>query len=40
MNEGMEVGPCIGIYEANEKTALLKHHDREQGETVAKLDHG
>lgn len=33
----MEVGPCI---EANEKTALLKHDDREQGKTVAKLDHG
>lgn len=26
--------------ETDEKTAFLKHHEREQGTTVAKSDHG
>lgn len=33
MDKAMEVGRCIGTYEVNEETALLKHHGRKQGKT-------
>lgn len=33
MNKVMKVGRYIGIYEANEKTALWKHHGRERADS-------
>lgn len=40
MNKVMEVGRYIGAYEANEKTALVKHHGRDWGKKVGKSVHG